>query len=105
MPRFSLQGDVWRQYIASRSWLAGLGADLGGALLMIAAFALAPVRSRGTPRDARAPVLTRQDKVYTDLLVCMSASRHYTVSLAHQQRKGKQHLTCLTPHPPQRKYT
>lgn len=34
---------VCRQYLRHRLWLAGLAADLGGALLMILAFALAPV--------------------------------------------------------------
>ena len=43
LPRFSLDTNILRQYFRSRRWLAGLAADLGGALLMIAAFALAPV--------------------------------------------------------------
>lgn len=43
LPRFSLQPGVFRQYLRSRLWLVGLAADLGGALLMIGAFALAPV--------------------------------------------------------------
>lgn len=37
------QGEMCRQYLRNRLWLTGLAADLGGALLMIAAFALAPV--------------------------------------------------------------
>lgn len=32
------------RYLQSRTWLAGLGADLGGAVLQIASFAMAPVR-------------------------------------------------------------
>lgn len=43
LPRFSLHPGVFRQYLRSRLWLTGLAADLGGALLMILAFALAPV--------------------------------------------------------------
>ena len=43
LPRFSLDFNILRQYFRSRRWLAGLAADFGGALLMIAAFALAPV--------------------------------------------------------------
>ncbi|KAL4440316.1 hypothetical protein ABPG75_003317 [Micractinium tetrahymenae] len=44
LPRFSA-GDrkILAQYLNSRQWLTGLGADLGGAVLQIAAFALAPV--------------------------------------------------------------
>ncbi|KAL4428992.1 hypothetical protein ABPG77_006031 [Micractinium sp. CCAP 211/92] len=44
LPRFSA-GDrkILAQYLHSRLWLIGLGADLGGAVLQIAAFALAPV--------------------------------------------------------------
>jgi hypothetical protein len=43
LPRFSLDPAILVQYARSREWLIGLAADLGGALLMIAAFALAPV--------------------------------------------------------------
>ena len=43
LPRFSLESKIFLQYLRSRQWLAGLAADLAGALLMIAAFALAPV--------------------------------------------------------------
>ena len=47
LPRFSLEQGVLRQYLRSRIWLVGLAADLAGALLMIGAFALAPVCSAG----------------------------------------------------------
>ena len=43
LPRFSVEPKILLQYARSREWLLGLAADLGGALLMIAAFALAPV--------------------------------------------------------------
>ncbi|KAK9916037.1 hypothetical protein WJX75_007653 [Coccomyxa subellipsoidea] len=43
LPRFSIDPKILLQYARSRQWLIGLGTDLGGALLMIAAFALAPV--------------------------------------------------------------
>ena len=43
LPRLTLEPKILLQYIRSRQYLVGLGADLGGALLMIAAFALAPV--------------------------------------------------------------
>lgn len=51
LPRFSLEPAIMVQYARSREWLIGLATDLGGALLMIAAFALAPVSS-----DAGQPV-------------------------------------------------
>lgn len=41
---FCLKVIVCREYCRNQLWLVGLAADLGGALLMIAAFALAPVR-------------------------------------------------------------
>ena len=40
---------IARQYLRSRAWLAGLASDLGGALLMVVAFSLAPVRPRPLP--------------------------------------------------------
>ena len=45
LPRFSIEKKILLQYARSRQYLVGLAADLGGALLMIAAFALAPVSS------------------------------------------------------------
>ena len=45
LPRFSMERKILLQYARSRQYLVGLGADLGGAVLMIAAFALAPVSS------------------------------------------------------------
>lgn len=44
LPVLSFNAKILRQYLASRLWLSGLGADLAGALLQIASFALAPVR-------------------------------------------------------------
>ena len=43
LPRFSIERKILLQYARSQQYLVGLAADLGGALLMIAAFALAPV--------------------------------------------------------------
>ncbi|CAL5218552.1 g243 [Coccomyxa viridis] len=43
LPRFSIERKILLQYARSRQYLVGLAADLGGAVLMIAAFALAPV--------------------------------------------------------------
>lgn len=44
LPRFSASDTkILKQYLHSRLWLTGLGADLGGAVLQIAAFAMAPV--------------------------------------------------------------
>ena len=43
LPRLSLRRDVMAQYLRSRLWVTGMLADLAGALLMIAAFARAPV--------------------------------------------------------------
>lgn len=43
LPRFSLDSEVLHRYMGSTQWLLGMVADLGGGLLMIAAFALAPV--------------------------------------------------------------
>jgi hypothetical protein len=34
---------VLLQYLSSKTWVAGVAADISGALLMIVAFALAPV--------------------------------------------------------------
>ena len=43
LPRFSLSVGTVSQYLRSRTWLIGLAADVGGAVLMLAALALAPV--------------------------------------------------------------
>lgn len=44
LPRFSASDrKVVSQYLHSRVWLMGLAADVGGAVLQIAAFAMAPV--------------------------------------------------------------
>ena len=43
LPRLSARPEVVAAYLQSRSWLLGVAADLGGGLLMIAAFARAPV--------------------------------------------------------------
>lgn len=43
LPRLTLRGEVMAQYATSGTWLLGMATDLGGALLMIAAFARAPV--------------------------------------------------------------
>ncbi len=48
LPRLCLERKILLQYVRSRQYLMGLGADLGGALLMIAAFALAPVSALST---------------------------------------------------------
>jgi hypothetical protein len=45
LPRFELDGKVLRQYARCRTYMAGMAMDVGGALLMIAAFAQAPVHS------------------------------------------------------------
>lgn len=45
LPRFSIDRKILLQYARSRQYLIGLAADLGGAVLMIAAFALAPVNA------------------------------------------------------------
>ena len=52
LPRFSIEKKILLQYARSRQYLIGLAADLGGALLMIAAFALAPVSSAADRRLA-----------------------------------------------------
>jgi uncharacterized membrane protein len=43
LPRFSLEEKILRQYWLNTTWVAGLAADLGGGVIQIAAFALAPV--------------------------------------------------------------
>ena len=43
LPRYSLSVGTVSQYLRSRTWLIGLAADVGGAVLMLAALALAPV--------------------------------------------------------------
>ena len=46
--------QVIEQYLASRTWTTGMLVDLGGALLMIVAFANAPVSAlRGGARYPR----------------------------------------------------
>lgn len=47
LPKLTLKKEILLQYLQSKTWVAGTAADLGGALLMIAAFALAPVRGEG----------------------------------------------------------
>jgi hypothetical protein len=44
LPRLTIKKDILLQYLRSRVWLTGLIADVGGAVLQIVAFALAPVR-------------------------------------------------------------
>jgi hypothetical protein len=43
LPRLTLKKEVLLQYVQNSTWLTGLAADLGGGILMIAAFAYAPV--------------------------------------------------------------
>jgi drug/metabolite transporter (DMT)-like permease len=44
LPRFSsTDWKILQQYLQSRLWLSGLGADLGGGVLQVFAFAMAPV--------------------------------------------------------------
>ena len=43
LPRFSLRLKVVKEHLHSRAWVLGLSLDLGGAILMVAAYALAPV--------------------------------------------------------------
>jgi hypothetical protein len=52
LPRFSA-GDrkILAQYLQSRLWLTGLAADLGGAVMQIAAFAMAPVSLSFLPHE------------------------------------------------------
>lgn len=69
LPKLTLRQDIIVQYLRSGLWLTGTLTDLGGALLMIVAFAYAPVGSaaadclfitvrevrlvQGSPCDAR----------------------------------------------------
>ncbi|GFH23043.1 probable magnesium transporter, partial [Haematococcus lacustris] len=43
LPKLTLRPEVLRLYLASSTWVLGTGLDLLGAVLMIAAFAQAPV--------------------------------------------------------------
>ncbi|KAK9833929.1 hypothetical protein WJX74_010096 [Apatococcus lobatus] len=43
LPRFSLERGIVLEYARSRQWITGLAADVFGGLLMLVAFALAPV--------------------------------------------------------------
>ena len=47
LPRFSSERKVVAQYLQSRTWLAGVLADVAGGVLQVVAFALAPVRVWG----------------------------------------------------------
>lgn len=49
LPRLTLKREVIQQYLQSKTWTTGMLTDLAGALLMLVAFANAPVR----PRNAR----------------------------------------------------
>jgi hypothetical protein len=84
LPRFSLEPAIMMQYARSREWLIGLAADLGGALLMIAAFALAPVglavrcpSARHVPAEEDLPVYRLMAK---GILVCTQVSLVQPVS-------------------------
>ena len=46
LSRFSLRLKVVKEHLNSRAWVTGLALDLGGALLMVVSYALAPVRAR-----------------------------------------------------------
>jgi hypothetical protein len=43
LPRLIFEKKILVQYLRNMTWLTGLGCDLGGALLQVAAFAMAPV--------------------------------------------------------------
>lgn len=43
LPKLTLRKEIVTQYLRSGLWLTGMLTDLGGALLMIVAFAYAPV--------------------------------------------------------------
>jgi hypothetical protein len=47
LPRLAMKRDIIQQYLRSKTWLTGLFADIGGAVMQIAAFASAPVRDAG----------------------------------------------------------
>ena len=57
LPRFSIERKILLQYARSRQYLVGLAADLSGAVLMIAAFALAPVSDSVTAQSDAVSVL------------------------------------------------
>ncbi len=44
LPRLVLKREVVSQYLRSSCWVAGLVLDVAGGVLMVSAFALAPVR-------------------------------------------------------------
>lgn len=46
LPHLTFKREVLDKYLRSHVWLAGMAADLAGALLMIAAFSLAPVSTQ-----------------------------------------------------------
>ena len=54
LPRFAFHAKTAQQYLASRAWMLGLGLDVAGALLMIAAYAMAPVSMFDFKREAQA---------------------------------------------------
>lgn len=67
LSRFSLRLKVVKEHLNSRAWVSGLVLDLGGALLMVVSYALAPVRLR-TCLQAQPGGLTRR------LKLCMQVS-------------------------------
>lgn len=46
LPRLTADRRVLRQYLASRTWLVGVAADVLGGAIQVSAFAMAPVRPR-----------------------------------------------------------
>jgi drug/metabolite transporter (DMT)-like permease len=71
LPKLTLKQEVLEQYLRSRTWLGGLLIDLGGALLMVVAFSLAPVGQ--SPSHASAQ-LTWPHHIYTQVSLVQPVS-------------------------------
>lgn len=105
LPRFSASdAKILTQYLHSRLWLTGLGADLGGAVLQIAAFAMAPVSTQKAAllwphcerqRCAAARLHSHCNALSTPVgLCCMLHTLHPAAACRQQQQHQRTARAC-----------
>lgn len=91
LPRFAASdAKILKQYLSSRLWLTGLGADLGGAVLQIAAFAMAPVSNHPAGRQLLLGAGSRL--LCCSLLICHYGAWVETAGLHCQLHNTRQHV-------------
>lgn len=54
LPKLTMEAKVVKAYLSNTTWTTGMLTDLGGALLMLVAFANAPVRKKCCPQSMHA---------------------------------------------------